>query len=177
MRTARENLAESRRLINALRPAQLDGTHLTDAVRELTDRLTAEANVAARTVITGQPAALAPVTETALLRVVQEALTNVRRHAEATDVTVTLTYLDDMLAIDIADDGTGFDTTRHTDGLGLVAMRERVDALGGTLTVESVPGDGTTIAAAAPLRTPTVAQEPARDAPTPGAGTDMATTQ
>ncbi|HEY7488541.1 MAG TPA: histidine kinase [Streptosporangiaceae bacterium] len=156
MRTARDNLAESRRLINALRPAQLDGTHLTDAVRELTTHLADEAGIQARTVVTGKPIALAPATEGELLRVVQEALTNVRRHAGATDVTVTFTYLDAVLAIDIADDGVGFDpAARPAAGVGLAAMRERVNALGGSLTVESLPGEGTTIAVSTPLTAPT----------------------
>jgi signal transduction histidine kinase len=112
-------------------------------------------------VVTGQPIALAPATEAELLRVVQEALTNVSRHAGAIDVT----YLDDVLAIDITDDGTGFDpTTRPADGVGLAAMRERVDALGGTLTVESAPGEGAVIAVATPL--------PASESDVPGNSTD-----
>ncbi|MPZ81933.1 MAG: sensor histidine kinase [Actinophytocola sp.] len=155
LRTARENLVESRRLINALRPAQLDGARLPYAVRQLTDRLTEETTVDAHTVITGDPVPLSDTAETQLLRVVQEALTNVRRHAAATEVTVTLSYVDDMLVIDVQDDGigipTGIDAPAH--GVGLAGMRERVDSLAGTLAVESAPCDGTTIALSVPVAT------------------------
>lgn len=151
IRTARENLAESRRLVQALRPQQLDGAGLPEAVRQLAARLADEAAVTAHTVVTGEPAALDPATETELLRVVQEALTNIRRHARATEVTVTLSYLDDEVAIDVQDNGTGIPATRPTTGVGLGSMRERVDNLGGTLTVETGPGEGTTIAATVPV--------------------------
>ncbi|MFE2421994.1 sensor histidine kinase [Streptomyces hokutonensis] len=146
MRTARDNLVESRRLVHALRPAPLDRTHLADAVRELTARLTEETGIEAYTVVTGRPVALPTATEGELLRVVQEALTNARRHARPVSVAVTLSYLGDVLAIDVQDDGTGFaPAARHT-GIGLITMRERIAALDGTFAVESTPGEGTTIA-------------------------------
>ncbi|MGP4013843.1 sensor histidine kinase [Streptomyces sp. 4N124] len=146
MRTARDNLAESRRLVHALRPAPLDRTHLADAVRELTTRLTEETGTEAYTVVTGRPVALPPSTEGELLRVVQEALTNARRHARAMSVSVTLSYLGDVLAIDIQDDGTGFAPAARHAGVGLTTMRERIAALHGTFAVESAPGEGTTVA-------------------------------
>ena len=90
-------------------------------------------------------------TEAALFRVAQEALTNVGRHAKAAKVRLTLTYLDDMLLLDVADDGVGFDPTGDTGGYGLVGMRHRLAGVGGTLTVESAPGYGTTLNAAVPL--------------------------
>jgi signal transduction histidine kinase len=156
MRTARENLAESRRLVNALRPPQLDGTHLGDAARELTNRLSEETDIWANTVVTGKATALNPSTEAQLLRVVQEALTNVRRHANATQATVTVSYLDDLVAIDIQDNGAGLPArSTHgvatSGGVGLATMRERVSGLGGTLIVESRPGEGTTVAVSVPL--------------------------
>jgi signal transduction histidine kinase len=160
MRTARENLAESRRLVHALRPQQLDGTSLPDAVRRLADRLSADAGITAKAVVTGDPVALDPAAETQLLRVVQEALSNVGRHARATEVTLTLSYLDDEVVIDVQDNGTGFAVERPTGGVGLAAMRERVDGLGGVLTVESEPGEGTTVAATVPVN-PCAADSPA----------------
>ncbi|MFF3372289.1 sensor histidine kinase [Streptomyces sp. NPDC002680] len=167
MRTARDNLAESRRLVHALRPAPLERTHLADAVRELTARLAEETGIEAYTVVTGEPAPTFPAAESELLRVVQEALTNVRRHARAVSVSVTLSYLDDVLAVDIQDDGGGFaPTARHT-GIGLATMRERVAGLGGTFVVESGPGEGTTVAATVPLPV-------AESVPTPAAADDSA---
>jgi signal transduction histidine kinase len=160
MRTARDNLAESRRLVHALRPAPLDRTHLAEAVRELTARLAEETGTEAYTVVTGHPAALPPSTEGELLRVVQEALTNARRHARAMSVSVTLSYLGDVLAIDIQDDGTGFaPVARHT-GVGLITMRERIAALHGTFAVESSPGEGTTVAVTVPLPVEPSASDP-----------------
>lgn len=150
LHTARENLIESRRLINALRPVELDHGRLPHAVRRLTARLAEETGLAAHTVITGEPVPLGEHAETQLLRVVQEALTNVRRHAAATEVTVTVSYVDDVVVIDVQDDGAGIADGGPAPGIGLAGMRERVDGLGGTLTVESAPGEGTTIALSIP---------------------------
>jgi signal transduction histidine kinase len=154
-RTARENLAESRRLVWALRPLPLDGALLPDAVAQLGRRLTEEAGVRARTVTTGELRALSGPVETAILRVVQEALTNAGKHAEASEVTVTVSYMDDMTVVDVQDDGVGFHVggvgrTGGGSGMGLSAMRERVTEVGGSLTVESSPGQGTTIVVAVP---------------------------
>jgi signal transduction histidine kinase len=174
MRTARDNLAESRRLVHALRPAPLDRTHLADAARELTVRLAEETGIEAYTVVTGRPAALSPSAEGELLRVVQEALTNARRHAHAASVSVTLSYLDDVLAIDIQDDGKGFTPAARHAGIGLATMRERIVALGGTLAVESALGEGATIAATVPF-----AAEPANPEPShaPDTSDDAADTE
>ncbi|WP_405817708.1 sensor histidine kinase [Streptomyces sp. NBC_01390] len=171
MRTARDNLAESRRLVYALHPVPLDGMHLRDAVRELTARLAEETGIDAYTTVTGRPAALSPGMEGELLRVVQEALNNARRHAHAASVSVTLSYLDDVLAVDIQDDGNGFTpTARHYAGVGLISMRERVATLSGTFTVESAPGEGTTIAVTAPLAAPEPAVAPSPATPGSGSG-------
>ena len=151
MRTARENLTESRRLVETLRPLQLDGAALPDAVRQLTTRMSDETGVTANTVVTGEPLPLDPTIEAGLLRVVQEALTNVRRHAAAQRVDVTISYLGDVIAIDVQDDGSGFDTGRSPAGFGLAAMRQRIEELGGTFNLESTPGDGTTVAADVPV--------------------------
>jgi signal transduction histidine kinase len=165
MRTARENLAESRRLVEALRPVQLDGTRLPEAVRLLTSRLRDETGLAAHTVITGDAATLEPAVETALLRVVQEALSNVRRHAAARQVTVTISYLDDVVVVDVHDDGSGFEPSARPCGVGLAAMRERVQDHAGTLTIESAPGEGTTIAVTVPV---TATPQPHRQRPETG---------
>ena len=87
--------------------------------------------------------------DVALLRVAQSALANVRLHAHATHVRVTLSYAPDEVRVDVVDDGVGFDPTTATapPSFGLRAMRDRLDSLGGMLVVESVPGDGTALAA------------------------------
>lgn len=108
-----------------------------------------------QTAVTGEEAELAPGAQEALLRIAQEALANVRKHAHAHRVRLTLSYLDDATLLDVRDDGIGFDPAAPArdgpgGGFGLTGMRERLAACGGTLTVESAPGQGTTVAAALP---------------------------
>lgn len=153
LRSARDNLAESRRVVWALRPRSIQEQPLQRALEELTGRLAEETGLHAHATITGSERPLGAQAETALLRIAQEGLANVRKHASATKVTLTLSYLDDVVVLDLADDGVGFDpaaTTAAGGGLGLRAMRERVAELGGHLTVESAQGEGTTIAAELP---------------------------
>ncbi|MFB7947792.1 sensor histidine kinase [Kitasatospora phosalacinea] len=147
-RTASANLAEARRFVHALTPPALDGTTLTAALRRLADG----ADAAFRR--DGDPYPLPVEAEVALLRLTQEALANAVRHAHAPHVAVTLAYLDDAVTLDVYDDGTGFDpaTAPAPDSFGLHGMHERIAALGGTLTVESAPGEGTAVAATLPLR-------------------------
>lgn len=168
-RIGRESLAETRRLVWALRPASLDRRSLPEALDQLARAWTREADAEALVVTTGTARPLLPETELALLRVTQEALSNVRRHARAARVNITLSYMDDhTVVLDVVDDGVGFDPAQleplvgaqDGSGFGLVAMRERVDELGGALTVESATGEGTTIT----LELPIIAEEPeARD--------------
>jgi signal transduction histidine kinase len=152
LRSARDNLAESRRVVWALRPSPLAERSLPQALDELTGRLAEETGLRTGVTVTGAERRLGSDTETALLRIAQEALANVRKHAAATDVTLTLSYLDDVVVLDVADDGAGFDpqAAATAGGLGLRAMRERITQLGGMLTIESAPGEGTTIAAELP---------------------------
>jgi signal transduction histidine kinase len=154
-RTAGDNLAEVRRLVWDLRPEQLRAASLGEALGRLTDRLAEETGVTATTTVTGTPRSLSPDAEVTLLRVTQEALANVSRHARAGRVALTLSYMDGEAALDVRDDGAGFapdaDGAGPNGGLGLRGMRERVEALGGRLAVESTPGGGTTVAATVPL--------------------------
>jgi signal transduction histidine kinase len=111
--------------------------------------------VTARLVTTGAAQPLLPEIEATLLRTAQEALANVAQHAAAARVTLTLSYLDDLVTLDVRDDGAGFDpalsrTTAYDGGYGLTAMRERVQRIAGTLEVESEPGAGTAISACVP---------------------------
>jgi signal transduction histidine kinase len=107
--------------------------------------------VAADLEMTGTVVRAGPDTEAAVFRAAQEALSNVAKHARATKVQITLTYLGDTLLLDVADDGTGFDASATTDGYGLVGMRQRLSRVGGILTVESSPGSGTILNASVPL--------------------------
>jgi signal transduction histidine kinase len=145
--TARENLAEARALVADLTPPALVAGSLPAAVGRLTDRLAAEAGLVADVTVTGEPRALGPNEDVALLRAVQEALTNVRRHARARRVDVELDYGPDVVAIRVRDDGHGFDEGAAATGFGLVGMRARLEQVGGAARVHSVPGDGTTVEA------------------------------
>jgi signal transduction histidine kinase len=108
--------------------------------------------------ITGSPYALPPEVEVLLLRLMQEGLANIRKHARAKQVTVTLSYMEDQVALDVHDDGQGFDPdilSRPPDqsrgGFGLQTMGKRLAQFGGQLVVESAPGEGTTLAAQIPM--------------------------
>jgi signal transduction histidine kinase len=169
LRSARDNLAESRRVVWALRPRPLAEQPLLQALQELTGRLGEEAGLQAGTVVTGTARPLPAEVEEALLRIAQEALANVRKHAAASRVALTLSYLDDAVTLDVHDDGVGFDqaTTAAAagGGLGLRAMGERVAALGGSLAVESAPGEGTTIAVEVPAPSDQPQAESTREEP------------
>ncbi|MEU0145943.1 sensor histidine kinase [Streptomyces sp. NPDC006288] len=163
---AERNLAEARRFVHDLAPADLaEGGGLEAALRTLADRETAQARgrLTVRCHVEGTPAtALPDRVQSALLRIAQGALANVSEHAAATVAALTLTHLDDRVVLDIADNGRGFGPTRPgarpdarppegVRGHGLPAIRARVQQLGGTLTVESAPGEGTVLSAAVPL--------------------------
>ncbi|MFG2135345.1 sensor histidine kinase [Streptomyces sp. NPDC048650] len=160
--TAR-NLAEARRFVHDLAPADLaDGASLPEALRELAARTdepgSGSGPLAVRLHLDGTPAPLPDRVQSALLRIAQGALANVREHAAASTAALTLSYLGDQIVLDIADDGRGFTPADpaapapgHRRGHGLPAMHARVRQLGGTLTVESAPGEGTVLSAAVPL--------------------------
>ncbi|MTK00644.1 sensor histidine kinase [Micromonospora sp. CP22] len=153
---ARESLTEARRSVRAVRPEPLETARLPDVLSELGGRWSALHGVAASVSTTGTPRPLHPEIEVTLLRAAQEALANVARHAEASRVGVTLSYMSDVVTLDVRDDGSGFDVTERStapdrDGsYGLTAMRQRVIRVGGQLAVESEPGGGTAISATVP---------------------------
>lgn len=156
--TARASLGEARRLVMALRPAQLEGVSLVEALKRVAKRWGGETGVKTEFTVTGAPEALHPEIEVTLLRAMQEALTNVLKHAQADQVNVTLSYMEDQVALDIQDDGVGFDRDKSVrapdqngSGLGLRTMRERVGQLGGEVIIESHPGQGTTVAILIPM--------------------------
>jgi PAS domain S-box-containing protein len=148
----RTAIATLRDLLTELRPPLLDTEGLEAAVRSTLDQITAEAGVASslRAELSEEP----PVDVAVILyRVVQEALMNVRKHADATRVQVVLASDRDGVSLTVTDNGKGFDTTanRRPDHLGLAGMRERAELAGGWFEIESVPDGGTTVRAWFPI--------------------------
>jgi signal transduction histidine kinase len=156
---ARESLAEARRLMWALRPESLERSSLPEALAGLAERWSRECGINASTTVTGTPHSLTPDTEVTLMRVTQEALTNCRKYAQARQVTLTLSYLNNLVTLNVQDDGIGFDpdqlhpdsSDQSTGGFGLVGVRERIEQLRGTMLVESASGEGTTLMVAIPV--------------------------
>jgi PAS domain S-box-containing protein len=152
-----ENEMEKLRgLISELRPAALDQLGLEASVRDLAERTQAIYGIDVETRFDlrkqdGAPRRLASDVETTAYRIVQECLSNAARHAEASRVDVELRQRNGSLGVRIADDGNGFDPGSESAGYGLRGMRERVDLLDGSLTVESEKSRGTEVTAALPL--------------------------
>ena len=147
---ARQSLDDARRSVLNLRGTPPAGRPLREALAALGRGLTAETGVRVRVRASGTHA-LASRTEAELLRIAQEALTNVHRHAHARAVEITLTTTARRIRLSIQDDGRGFSSTAVPSGrLGIVGMRERAQALGGSLRLVSRPGRGTTITASVP---------------------------
>ncbi|WP_329127907.1 sensor histidine kinase [Streptomyces sp. NBC_01465] len=154
---AEHNLTEARRFVHDLAPADLahglEAGLRAVAVRESGDRLAVRVHVDDG----GRTPRLPDRVQSALLRIAQGALANVREHSGATSAALTLTLLDDQALLDVTDDGRGFDPATLPDspsgvrGHGVPAIRARVRQLGGTLTIESAPGEGTVLSAAIPL--------------------------
>jgi signal transduction histidine kinase len=169
LRAARVSLREVRQVVWSLRPETLERGTLQEALDRLASDLSKHTGITARTLATGEARELPTEVEVTLLRAAQEALANVRRHSGAREVTLTLSFMNDLVVLDVRDDGVGFAPGLLPirpgihGGLGLVAMRERVEALHGSLTVESAAGEGTTVVAAIPMEpavAPTERTEP-----------------
>jgi signal transduction histidine kinase len=151
---ARENLVEARRMLAALRPEILEERGLTEALDRACHSWSARTGVKVTLSVTGDASPMHPEIELAILRAVQEALTNIGKHANAKTAAVTLSYMEDVVVLDVQDDGKGFTPEPKKEqgtGLGLKGMRERTEALRGTYSVESVPGEGTTVSITLPV--------------------------
>jgi signal transduction histidine kinase len=153
-RLARESLSEARRSVEGALPAPLEATTLPDALREVAREWSERTTVPAEVTVTGEPITLDPEIEVTLLRTAQEALANVAKHAHAGRARITLSYMGDEVALDVRDDGVGFDVGRVATaggtGFGLHGMRQRVDRVAGSVAIESEPGHGTAISARVP---------------------------
>lgn len=154
---ARESLSEARRSVWDLRPSPLDRRGLIAAIQQEVDRFASAAGGRVAATFTHPPflPVLAPTLETALLRIAQEALQNVRLHAHASEVEVAIAAEGDTIELRITDDGVGIGGSArsgsHGSGFGLVSMRERAQLAGGTLAVRSETGRGTSIEVTVPL--------------------------
>jgi signal transduction histidine kinase len=145
-------LHDVRRLAVELRPKALDDFGLVPALERLAETFSEQTNVTVDVQAALGDSRLPKEAETALYRIVQEALTNVIKHANARTVSVVLTRKGESVAVVIEDDGRGFDPEATPDeGLGLVGMRERIALVGGRLSIESRPEHGTTVAVEVPL--------------------------
>jgi signal transduction histidine kinase len=163
--TASENLAEARSFVRGLSSPQLQGASLVESLRRLCE--STETSAAARGLglrcrfeLDGDPVELPQPYRVTLLRAAQASLANVRDHAGARNAVVTIAFLGSEVAMDIYDDGVGFDpagstarTEARTDGsgYGIRSLQQRVKALNGSLDLESAPGEGTVVAVRLPL--------------------------
>jgi signal transduction histidine kinase len=145
-------LQDVRGLAVELRPSALDDFGLAAALERLTASFADQTGIAVDFETALRDERLPGEVETALYRIVQEALTNVVKHAQARRVSILLTRTSGSVKAVIEDDGRGIGNDSTSGGFGLVGMRERLSLLGGRLEIESDPGSGTTIAAEVPLR-------------------------
>jgi signal transduction histidine kinase len=154
---AREGLAEARRIVWAERPAQLESASLSRAIATTAERVAKETGLKIDCNVEEDSDRLPAALQTLVLRAVQEALANIRKHAKAKRVAVSVSVDGGLLAVDVNDDGVGFDgripeaPRAQGSGFGLRALAERVSALGGTLSIESEEGKGTTVTIHMPL--------------------------
>jgi signal transduction histidine kinase len=156
MDLARHSLGEARRSVHNLAPVALEADGLPEALKKTVAEWGERTGVRAEFTVTG--VAQQPHEEVAatLLRIAQEALSNAARHARATRLGITLTFLGDEVILDIRDDGVGFDPLTlpprsRTGGFGLDGMRARAERIAGSLTIESEPVQGTALSARVPL--------------------------
>jgi signal transduction histidine kinase len=150
------DITNLRTLITDLRPATLDQLGIEAAIRALADRLTRsglDVDVSVDLAYEQGRAEARPIPEleTAVYRIVQEALTNATKHGHAKRAIIEVTENDRTVCATVRDDGAGFDPTGETEGFGLLGMRERAELLGGTLAVDSAPGRGSTVTVSFPV--------------------------
>src|SRR3954451_15899150 len=153
-RLARESLTEARRSVEASLPGALDAQTLPDALAQVAREWSELHGIPVDVTITGDVIALHPEIEVALLRTAQEALSNVARHARASHVVLTLSFMGDTVTLDVHDDGEGFSVPQADvaagSGFGLIGMRQRVARVAGTVAIESEPNAGTAVSARVP---------------------------
>jgi signal transduction histidine kinase len=145
-------IAETRRILAALRPLAVDAGGLADASRQSLDEIARDTGWSVDLVENLGAARLPPAVETAAFRILQEALSNARKHAGTTRIEVVLSRDTDRVHLDVRDYGVGLAAAGGARGLGLPSMRERARLLGGSCVVEAATGGGTHVHAQLPLR-------------------------
>ncbi|MFE0156610.1 sensor histidine kinase [Nonomuraea sp. NPDC059007] len=153
---ARYSLGEARRSVHDLIPGSLENRTLPEALSETVERWSATSTARLDLTVVGTVEPLHDEIESTLLRITEEALSNVAKHANAGRVGVTLAYIDDEVTLDVRDNGRGFDPGRAPQpsdqgGFGLDGMQVRARRVGGVVGIESEPGGGTAISARVPL--------------------------
>jgi signal transduction histidine kinase len=148
---ARESLQEARRSVRALRPRALEEKDLCEALKDQIQKLTEGTSVHANFMVQGKARDLPLEWDEELLHVGQEVLTNVLRHAHASEFNAQIAFDDAALRMHLSDNGRGFDPTGRHDGFGLQGMRERVEGMGGQLAIRSAMGAGTEVRIILPL--------------------------
>jgi signal transduction histidine kinase len=158
---ARQSLAEARRSVQAILPGPLADSRLPDALADVASRWSHINGVPVQVHTTGDRRPLHPQVEVMLLRAAQEGLANIGKHASASRAGITLSFMDNLVALDVRDDGSGFDAdeTTRTQSFGLAAMQQRVEDVNGIMQIESAPGEGTAVS----VRVPTATIGPAND--------------
>jgi signal transduction histidine kinase len=151
---ARDGLREARRSVRALRFLALKEKSLAEALEDQVKKQTAGTNVRANFTLQGVPQELPTEWEANILRIGQEVLTNVFRHAKASKVDVLLAFEDKQVRLNIRDDGRGFNPAEKSEGFGLQGMSERVETMGGQFSIQSANGAGTAVCVVLPLTTP-----------------------
>ncbi len=151
------SLEEARRILSDLRPLDLNGRSLSQALKDYAERFSTAAGLRITVVISGQETRLHPSLEAGLFRIFQEVLNNVRDHAEAAEVSLKLRFQPRAVSLEIADDGRGFAFDGDLKSLaarrcfGLIGINERVELLGGTWRLSSAPGRGTEVRVRLPV--------------------------
>lgn len=151
--TLNSSIALGRRIIEDLRPSTLDNLGLAPTLEILAREFSASSGIGVSCDL--KPAALGPKAELAVYRLVQESITNITKYAKANRVWLTVGEQGGRAVVSVRDDGIGFDpTAKPRSAYGLVGMRYRIEAEGGTLQVNSAPGQGTSIQVSLPLIVP-----------------------
>ncbi|MBD2777783.1 GAF domain-containing sensor histidine kinase [Iningainema tapete] len=149
---AQTGLDEARRSVWTLYPATNEYADLAQTLSDSVAQMTKGTAIHTEVKIHGNPYPLLPFIGKNLLRIAQEAITNALKHAQATTLWIELTYESACIYLCVRDNGCGFSLATNTNGFGLISMSERVDRIGGQLTITSHPGEGTEILVHVPIR-------------------------
>jgi PAS domain S-box-containing protein len=148
---ARQGLNEARRSVWSLRPEALETDDLQTALLRLVQQMTDHTTISTEVLVDGTPIALPEEVETHLLRIGQEALTNILKHSQARHIQLTVQFRSDSIALHIVDNGRGFDIDLPRQGFGITSMQQRTQQIGGAFALASQIGQGTTIEVKIPV--------------------------